>query len=102
MWFALDFAVARSRGIIMRWDGVRVGEIVDCGFVYKPGRKVKFEDLPASWKCPQCNAPKRRFAKKAGDVIQETAGTSNTPIIIFSLVGLVATVLFGVWASTQL
>eukprot|EP00177_Eucheuma_denticulatum_P006446 GFKZ01011753.1.p1 GENE.GFKZ01011753.1~~GFKZ01011753.1.p1 ORF type:complete len:140 (-),score=11.10 GFKZ01011753.1:745-1164(-) len=75
---------------------------VDCGYLYKPGRRVKFEDLPNSWKCPQCNAPKRRFAKKAGDLIAETAGTSNAPIIVFSLVGLLATVLFGIWASSNL
>lgn len=75
---------------------------VDCGYVYKPGRRIKFEDLPSSWKCPQCNAPKRRFAKKAGEVIAETAGTSNVPIIIFSVVGVLATVLFGIWASANL
>lgn len=75
---------------------------VDCGYIYRPGRKIKFEDLPSSWKCPQCQAPKRRFAKKAGDYIAETAGTSNLPIIIFSIVGLLLTVVFGIWASTQL
>lgn len=82
------------------WRGEWV--CVDCGYIYKPGRKIKFEDLPGSWKCPQCQAPKRRFAKKAGDYIAETAGTSNLPIIIFSVVGLVVTVLFGIWATTQL
>lgn len=75
---------------------------VDCGYIYRPGRKIKFEDLPGSWKCPQCQAPKRRFAKKAGDYIAETAGTSNLPIIIFSIVGLLLIVVFGIWASTQL
>lgn len=82
------------------WQGEWI--CVDCGFVYKPNRRVKFEDLPSSWKCPQCNAPKRRFAKKAGDFIKETSGTSNLPIIIFSAVGLIATVAFGIWASTNL
>ncbi len=75
---------------------------VDCGYIYKPGRKVKFEDLPSTWKCPQCNAPKRRFAKKAGDYVQETAGTSNTPIIVFSILGLLGVVLFGIWAGANL
>lgn len=82
------------------WQGEWI--CVDCGYVYKPGRRVKFEDLPSSWKCPQCNAPKRRFAKKAGDYIKETSGTSNLPIVIFSAVGLLATVAFGIWASANL
>lgn len=82
------------------WQGEWI--CVDCGFVYKPTRRVKFEDLPGSWKCPQCNAPKRRFAKKAGDYIAETAGTSNLPIIVFSIVGLIATIAFGFWASANL
>lgn len=75
---------------------------VDCGYIYKPGRKIKFEDLPGTWKCPQCNAPKRRFAKKAGDYIAESAGTSNLPIIVFSVIGVLATIAFGIWANNQL
>lgn len=82
------------------WQGEWI--CVDCGYTYKPGRKVKFEDLPASWKCPQCNAPKRRFAKKAGDFVAETAATSNTPIVVFSILGLVATLAFGIWAASNL
>lgn len=92
-------AVARGENV-QYWAGEWI--CVDCGFIYKPARKIKFEDLPGSWKCPQCNAPKRRFAKKAGDFIQENPNTSNLPIIIFSIGGLILTVLFGVWASTQL
>lgn len=93
---------AASGEDVQLWQGEWI--CVDCGYIYKPRRKLKlkFEDLPASWKCPQCNAPKRRFAKKAGDYIAETAGTSNLPIIVFSIGGLVATILFGIWASTQL
>lgn len=92
-------AVARGESV-KYWAGEWI--CVDCGFIYKPKRRVKFEELPGSWKCPQCNAPKRRFAKKAGDYIAETQGTSNLPIILFSVLGLLATVFFGVWASTQL
>lgn len=92
-------AVARGEDVTY-WQGEWI--CVDCGFVYKPARRVKFEDLPSAWKCPQCNAPKRRFAKKAGDLIAETASTSNTPIILFSLMGLFATVAFGIWASKNL
>lgn len=92
-------AVTRGEEVAY-WQGEWI--CVDCGYVYKPTRKVKFEDLPSTWKCPQCNAPKRRFAKKAGSFIKETAGTSNTPIVVFSVVGLVATIAFGIWASQNL
>lgn len=92
-------AVARGENVKI-WQGEWI--CVDCGFIYSPKRKMKFEDLPNSWKCPQCNAPKRRFAKKAGDYIKETSGTSNLPIIVFSVLGLIGTIAFGVWASTQL
>lgn len=92
-------AVARGEDV-KYWAGEWI--CVDCGFIYSAKRKVKFEELASSWKCPQCNAPKRRFAKKAGDYIAETGGTSNLPIIIFSIGGLILTILFGVWASTQL
>lgn len=43
-----------------------------CGYIYdpqygdnkagiKPG--TAFEDLPADWRCPRCNAPKSAFIK---------------------------------------
>lgn len=89
-----------ARGGGGNWAGEWI--CVDCGFVYSTKRRVQFEDLPSNWKCPQCNAPKRRFAKKAGDYIAETAATSNVPIILFSVLGLLATVAFGVWASANL
>ncbi|KAL3134126.1 hypothetical protein ABBQ32_008546 [Trebouxia sp. C0010 RCD-2024] len=34
---------------------------IDCGYIY--ANKVPFEDLGVSYVCPQCNAPKKRFAK---------------------------------------
>lgn len=87
-------------------DGFFRGEhvCVDCGYVFKysPKRKVQFEELPKDWKCPQCNAPKRRFARKAGDTIALDSGTSNAPILIFSILGLVGTLAFGIWAASSL
>lgn len=92
---------AKERGEnVQYWKGEWI--CVDCGYIYKPNRKITFEDLPSTWKCPQCNAPKRRFAKKAGDFIAESAGTSNIPIIVFSVIGVVATIAFGIWANSQL
>lgn len=86
-------------------DGYWPGELVcaDCGYVYNNAKKKrKFEDLPDSWVCPQCNASKRRFARKVGDFVEKTAGTDNTPIIAFSLAGLAATLAFFYWASQNL
>ncbi|GAB0496901.1 hypothetical protein MMPV_008222 [Pyropia vietnamensis] len=87
-------------------DGFFRGEhvCVDCGYVFKysPKRKVQFEELPKDWKCPQCNAPKRRFARKAGDTIAIDAGSSNTPILVFSILGLIGTLAFGIWAASSL
>lgn len=81
------------------------GEIVctDCGYVYNNAkRKVKFEDLPESYVCPQCNASKRRFARKAGDFVEKTAGTDNMPIYVFSAAGIFGMLAFGFWASQNL
>ncbi|KAA8493523.1 Rubredoxin-1 [Porphyridium purpureum] len=75
---------------------------VDCGYEYKRGQNVAFESLPDDWRCPQCRAPKRRFAKKAGDKVQEAGTTSNAPIVILSLVGLVGVLVFAVWAVNNL
>lgn len=32
---------------------------VDCGWIYC--EQTPFEDMPQDYRCPQCNAPKRRF-----------------------------------------
>ncbi|DBA75511.1 hypothetical protein WJX77_004997 [Trebouxia sp. C0004] len=34
---------------------------IDCGYIY--AGKVPFEELGSSYVCPQCNAPRKRFAK---------------------------------------
>ncbi|WP_292727967.1 rubredoxin [Methanoculleus sp.] len=43
-----------------------------CGYIYNPAigdpahgvePETTFENLPASWKCPRCGAPKSRFVK---------------------------------------
>jgi len=33
---------------------------LDCGYIYCDA--TPFEELPSSWNCPQCKAPKKRFA----------------------------------------
>eukprot|EP00184_Porphyridium_aerugineum_P004606 CAMPEP_0184696486 /NCGR_PEP_ID=MMETSP0313-20130426/3761_1 /TAXON_ID=2792 /ORGANISM="Porphyridium aerugineum, Strain SAG 1380-2" /LENGTH=130 /DNA_ID=CAMNT_0027155117 /DNA_START=46 /DNA_END=435 /DNA_ORIENTATION=+ len=81
-----------SEGI---WQGD--WECVDCNYTYSREETVKFENLPDNWRCPQCRAPKRRFAKKAGSVIAKTTSTSNTAIVVVSMVALVALLGFAIW-----
>ena len=47
-----------------------------CGYVYDPEKGdpsqgiysgTAFEELPASWKCPKCKAPKSAFTQKEED-----------------------------------
>ena len=38
---------------------------IDCGYIY--ANKVPFAELGTSYVCPQCNAPKKRFAKYDAD-----------------------------------
>lgn len=37
---------------------------VDCGFIYDA--KESFDKVPASYKCPTCQSPKKRFFEMAG------------------------------------
>ena len=64
--------------------GYWAGEWVcaDCGYIYEPDPKDPFEELPPYWKCPQCAGPRRRFIKKAGDVLgklDDTCAASRPP-----------------------
>lgn len=38
---------------------------IDCGYIYCD--ETPFNQLPADYRCPQCNAPKRRFLKFDAD-----------------------------------
>ena len=46
------------------WEGEWV--CADCGYIYDKDQcgGLAFEDQKAGFKCPQCSAPRRRFAKK--------------------------------------
>jgi rubredoxin len=64
----------------------------DCGFIYEPSISLPFEELPKGWKCPQCAGPRRRFAKKAGNVIAKIDDSfiyAVTAFFAIALVGLV-------------
>ncbi|KAL4431234.1 hypothetical protein ABPG75_006490 [Micractinium tetrahymenae] len=49
---------------------------VDCGYIYD-GSEGAFEKLPNSYRCPVCNAPKRRFKAYAGGSGRNDAKSMN-------------------------
>ncbi|KXZ56000.1 hypothetical protein GPECTOR_2g1552 [Gonium pectorale] len=63
---------------------------VDCGYIYCD--QVPFDETPANYRCPQCNAPKRRFVSydaksgKSTGIAEGTAGTIAT--VIGGLLGI--------------
>jgi len=71
------------------WQGEWI--CADCGYIYNERAfGSKFEDLGQGAKCPQCAAPRRRFARKLGDKIGTTLDGGDGPILIFTGVCLVA------------
>lgn len=61
-----------------------------------------FEEQGAGFRCPQCSGPRRRYAKKVGDVVGTTLDGGDAPILIFSFGGVIATIAFGIWAVENL
>lgn len=59
---------------------------VDCGWVY--AEEETFDEQPTGYRCPQCNAPKRRFVKYDGNTGKKTGMAEGT-------VGTWATVIGG-------
>jgi len=78
----LQSGLRRGAGISDQVDGLRGVNYVanpedmwqcqttNCGYIYNPDKgdrkgkvpkRVKFEDLPNSWKCPVCGAGKKFF-----------------------------------------
>ncbi|KAL4418961.1 hypothetical protein ABPG77_000874 [Micractinium sp. CCAP 211/92] len=49
---------------------------VDCGYIYD-GSDGAFDKLPNSYRCPVCNAPKRRFKPYAGGSGRNDAKSMN-------------------------
>lgn len=67
------------------WPGEWV--CADCGFIYAPTEPVAFEEQPRGFVCPQCAGPRRRFVKKAGDVV---GSLDDSGLAIATVVGLAA------------
>jgi rubredoxin len=57
---------------------------VDCGYIYT---KPNFKDLPTSYRCPECNSPKRRFKPYEGGA-GKAGGGGGAGGIIAAIVGL--------------
>ncbi|GJP29707.1 hypothetical protein CLOM_g19333 [Closterium sp. NIES-68] len=57
---------------------------LDCGYIYTLGKP--FEDQPDSFECPQCSAPKKRFARYDPET-DRAIGGGSTPIL--SLISIV-------------
>jgi rubredoxin len=61
---------------------------VDCGFIYF--LKTPFEEQPAAYECPQCGAPKSRFAGYDAETGKITSGGGLPQVV--SLVGAIGAV----------
>lgn len=86
----------------MFWAGEWVCK--DCGYIYNRAEcaGMYFEEQGAGFRCPQCSGPRRRYAKKVGDKVGTSLDGGDGPILLFSLGGLIATIVFGVWAVDNL
>lgn len=69
------------------WPGEWV--CADCGYIYAPTERIPFEEQPRGFVCPQCAGPRRRFVKKAGDVV---GSLDDSQLVIGTVIGLVAVV----------
>ena len=71
------------------WQGEWV--CADCGYVYDKdldGGGLYFEQQGRGFVCPQCSAPRKRYAKKVGDQWGVTRDGGDFPIYFFTFVGL--------------
>ncbi|KAL3799463.1 hypothetical protein HJC23_013918 [Cyclotella cryptica] len=84
------------------WQGEWVCK--DCGYIYNRAEcaGMYFEEQGPGFRCPQCSGPRRRYAKKVGDRVGTTLDGGDAPILLFSFGGLIATIVFGVWAVQNL
>eukprot|EP00980_Cylindrotheca_fusiformis_P010847 scaffold2462_cov127-Cylindrotheca_fusiformis.AAC.4 len=84
------------------WQGEWVCK--DCGYIYNRQEcaGMYFEEQGPGFRCPQCSGPRRRYAKKVGDVVGTTLDGGDAPILIFSFGGVALTIAFGIWAVNNL
>eukprot|EP01040_Poterioochromonas_malhamensis_P006372 gene6374-6865_t len=80
------------------WQGEWV--CADCGYIYDrefDGGGLYFEQLPRGFVCPQCSAPRKRYAKKVGDQWGVTRDGGDLPIYAFTFAGLAIVVWFSLY-----
>lgn len=58
---------------------------VDCGYIY--AEPVAFADADPEYRCPQCNAPKKRFAKYDVETGKQVGGVAGDLGTIATVVG---------------
>ncbi|KAI7835614.1 hypothetical protein COHA_010491 [Chlorella ohadii] len=58
---------------------------IDCGYIYCD--ETPFDELPSDYRCPQCNAPKRRFSKFNVETGKITGGDNTDFGTIATVVG---------------
>ena len=69
----------------------------DCGYIYErdfDGGGLWFEQQKRGFICPQCSAPRKRYAKKVGDQWGVTRDGGDLPIYAGTILGLALTVYF--------
>lgn len=66
---------------------------IDCGYIYAD--EIPFSQLPADYSCPQCNAPKRRFAGFDPNTGKMQGGGQDLATIATVVGGLVGVAVLG-------
>ena len=77
------------------WQGDWV--CADCGYIYDrdiDGGGKYFEEQQRGFICPQCSAPRKRYAKAVGDQWGVTRDGGDFPIYAWTFVGLAITTYF--------
>ncbi len=90
--FASKKSEAQEKGY---WEGEWI--CADCGYIYDrdiDGGGLYFEELKKGFICPQCSAPRKRYAKKVGDQWGVTRDGGDLPIYAFTFLGLAVTTWF--------
>ncbi|KAI8109368.1 hypothetical protein M9434_000652 [Picochlorum sp. BPE23] len=66
---------------------------IDCGYIYCD--ETPFNELPGDYRCPQCNAPKRRFVKFNADTGKTEGAGLDVGTLATVIGGLVGVAILG-------
>jgi thiamine pyrophosphate-dependent acetolactate synthase large subunit-like protein/rubredoxin len=74
-----------------------------CNYIYDEARENrKFSDLPPSWRCPVCGAPKSAFVLLSVEVVEERKGTTVSDILIEQIAAWGVKYVFGIPGTSTL